>query len=146
MRACSTLSGVPPPRGTLVDTRAPTRAPHPTPRPRPAPYLTDAVGTPEAVPAHHAHAVVVPPSPGRYQERMFAGGTFGLTEISTDHLKQLYRAVHRDEVRCPLNIVELTRIGLQLQADVLLAQLRGLDRDAVRVVLTCVLAERLRRS
>lgn len=65
----------------------------------------------------------------------------GLREVETEHLKKLLGLVHREEIDCPLTIVELTRCGLQfLHSD--LALLRGLDARAVRAVLVGVLGER----
>jgi hypothetical protein len=69
----------------------------------------------------------------------------GLTGLATDDLKKLLRLVHRQEICCPLTIVELTRVGLQEPAEFILRQLRGLDADSTRAVLTCVLAERIVR-
>jgi len=65
-----------------------------------------------------------------------------LTSVSDEHLERLLRLVHRAEVRCPLDVVELARIGLQDQVEVMLGMLRGLDAAAVRAVLVAVLAER----
>ena len=67
----------------------------------------------------------------------------GLTELSTDDLKLLLRAVHREEIVCPLTVDELARHRLQHAAQPLLAQLRGLSAEAVRAVLVAVIAERL---
>ena len=66
----------------------------------------------------------------------------GLTGLATRDLRTLLRMLHQGELRCPLDIVELTRIGLQEPAEFLLRQLRGLDAAGVRAVLVCVLAER----
>lgn len=68
--------------------------------------------------------------------------TLALTTVADGHLELLLRLVHRGEVRCPLNVVELARIGLQDQSEVVLGMLRGLDAAAVRAVLVSVLAER----
>jgi hypothetical protein len=72
-------------------------------------------------------------------------GAHGLTEVSTAELRTLLRAVHRAEARCPLDLPELARHGLQHVAEPLLATLRGLDATAVRAVLVAVIAERLDR-
>jgi len=67
----------------------------------------------------------------------------GLTEVETQHLKQLLSLVHKRELSFPLDVHELTRTGLQHCAPPLLGQLRGLDEAGVRAVLIAVLAERL---
>ena len=68
----------------------------------------------------------------------------GLTHVSTDDLKGLLRAVHRGELRCPIDAPGLATTGLLRLIDDLGA-LRGLDEAGVRAVLTCVVAERSRR-
>ncbi|MEN9784739.1 MAG: hypothetical protein RLZZ299_3 [Pseudomonadota bacterium] len=70
--------------------------------------------------------------------------TMGLTALSTPQLRTILRALHRAEIAAPLDIVALTRIGLQEPAEAVLRQLRGLDAAGTRAVLVCVLAERLR--
>ena len=69
----------------------------------------------------------------------------GLTNVDSDVLKKLLGLLHRDEPVCPLDITELTRVGLQYASDDL-EVLRGLDRAGVRAVLVAVLAERKSRS
>lgn len=73
---------------------------------------------------------------------MFVGAGRGLTEVSTAALLQLLRGVYREELRCPLTVPELSRVGLQYCADELLGCLRGLDARAVQQLLVAVLAER----
>lgn len=70
----------------------------------------------------------------------------GLTEVSTDDLRKLLRALHRGDVTCPLTPVGLTCIGLQDAVGDLLAQMRGLERAAVHAVVVAVIAERERAS
>ena len=66
----------------------------------------------------------------------------GLAGVETEALKTLLRALHRGDVRFPLDIGELTRVGLQYTAAPLLAHLRGLDEAGVRAVIVAVIAER----
>ena len=66
----------------------------------------------------------------------------GLTSLPTDQLRTVLRALHRGELTAPLDIVALTRIGLQEPAERILRQLRGLDGTGAKTVLVCVLAER----
>ncbi len=70
--------------------------------------------------------------------------TLGLTGLATAQLRTILRALHREEIAAPLDIVALTRIGMQEQAEAVLRQLRGLDAAGARAVLVCVLAERVR--
>lgn len=65
-----------------------------------------------------------------------------LVALSNEHLRRLLALVHRGEVVCPMNIVELTRHGFQEQAGILLDLMRELDAAGVRAVLIAVLAER----
>ena len=67
----------------------------------------------------------------------------GLTEVTTGDLKKLLSFLHGGELRFPLDVGELTRVGLQHCAGLLLAQLRELDQRGVQAVLVAVLAERL---
>jgi hypothetical protein len=66
----------------------------------------------------------------------------GLTSLPTEQLRTVLRALHHGEISAPLDIVALTRIGLQEPAERILRQLRGLDETAAKTVLVCVLAER----
>lgn len=67
----------------------------------------------------------------------------GLTELSTDELRKLLRALHRGELQCPVSTQRLTCVGFQYRNEQLMGSLRGLDEAGVRAVLVCVLAERL---
>lgn len=67
----------------------------------------------------------------------------GLRQTDTESLKKMLRALHRDELPCPLTPTGLACIGLQDQAGNLLSHLRGLDHAGVRAVVVAVLAERL---
>ena len=66
----------------------------------------------------------------------------GLTEVDEKHLKELLALVHHEALAFPLDIAELTRVGLQHCAAALLGSLRGLDAAGARAVLVAVLAER----
>ncbi len=70
----------------------------------------------------------------------------GLASVPSEQLRTVLRALHRGEIPAPLDIVALTRIGLQEPAERILRQLRGLDATAARTVLVCVLAERAQAS
>lgn len=67
----------------------------------------------------------------------------GLTDIPTEDLKIALSHLHKGQLDCPLTIVALTRVGLQHRAEAFLRELRGLEANAVRVVLTAVIAERI---
>ena len=67
----------------------------------------------------------------------------GLTEVEEKALKSLLAFTHRGELSFPLDIQELTRVGLQHCAANLLGVLRDLDEPGVRAVLVAVLAERM---
>ena len=67
----------------------------------------------------------------------------GLTELTTDELKRLLQLVYRDQVEFPLNAQRIACIGFQYKHLALMNALRGLDRNATRAVLVCVLAERM---
>ena len=67
----------------------------------------------------------------------------GLRSISTDMLKSLLRRVHRGDLPCPFQKSTLMSMGLNEAADHG-SVLCGLDERAVRAVLVCVLAERIR--
>jgi len=68
----------------------------------------------------------------------------GLTTVPTDDLKHLLRALHREWITTPFDIHCVAGCKLQHVAEPLLGQLRGLEPNAVRAVVTAVLAERLR--
>lgn len=76
---------------------------------------------------------------------MIGAGT-GLTPVSTDALIHLLRLTYRQELTFPLTITELTRVGLQSNANSLLGQLRGLEATGTKAVLVSVLAERKARD
>jgi len=67
----------------------------------------------------------------------------GLTEVTTDDLKKLLRVLHREEIRSPLTVDELTRCGLQHCADSILNTMRGLEAAGTKAVVVAVIAERL---
>ena len=74
---------------------------------------------------------------------MFQSGK-GLSQISTNDLKELLRAVHRGELSCPISRKGLASTNfLRLGDD--LGHLRGLDSRGVTAVLVAVLAERPRQ-
>lgn len=66
----------------------------------------------------------------------------GLTKVPTEDLEKALRVLHRGQLRCPVTVAELTRVGLQHRAAELMNVLRGLDEAGVRAVLVAVLAER----
>lgn len=70
----------------------------------------------------------------------------GLVEVGEQDLRRALRALHRGELRCPVDLPELSRCGLQHCAEPLMAALRGLEGPAVTAVLVCVLAERMERD
>lgn len=67
----------------------------------------------------------------------------GLKSVDTTALKRLLAAVHKEQVRFPLDVGELARVGVQYCSQEILNGLRGLDGKGVRAVLVAVLAERL---
>lgn len=69
--------------------------------------------------------------------------SIGLTEVGTEDLKKLLGLLHRGEIHCPLNAVELARTGLQNATNPVLNHLRGLGAEAARAVVTAALAERI---
>jgi len=70
---------------------------------------------------------------------MFGSG--GLTALSVPQLQLLLKAVHREELPCPIDRIGLATVGLLHLGDDI-EVLRGLDRAGVRAVLISVLAER----
>ncbi len=74
------------------------------------------------------------------------GAATGLTQITTQDLKKALSALHQGELKCPLHIHDLTRVGLQHCSNALLDALRGLDDKGVRAVLVAVIAERLPKN
>lgn len=65
----------------------------------------------------------------------------GLRHVPTKELEALLRAIHRGRLSPPLTKVALFSMGLNACADAA-GPLVGLDEDAVRAILVCVLAER----
>ncbi|MEQ1505425.1 MAG: hypothetical protein ABMB14_24550 [Myxococcota bacterium] len=72
-------------------------------------------------------------------------GTEGLTRVRDEHLVALLRAIHRDELPCPMDHVGFATAGFLGIADHL-EHLRGLDKAGVIAVITAVLAERRARA
>lgn len=72
---------------------------------------------------------------------MLIGGV-GVSGVQTSDLKSMLKFLHRGELRCPINVAELARCGLQHTAEPLLRHFHGLDQGAVLAVLVAVLAER----
>ena len=73
-----------------------------------------------------------------------AGAASGLTGLTLEELKRLLRYLHHGELSCPVDIVELARLGFQHRGEILLNVFRGLDKRAVQAVVTAVIAERLK--
>ena len=71
---------------------------------------------------------------------MLQGGK-ALTEVKTDDLRELLRAVVREELPCPITPIGLATVGLLRLGDDL-GHLRGLDVRSTKAVLVAVLAER----
>ena len=65
----------------------------------------------------------------------------GLTGLSTKELKKLLSHVYQNELECPINVERIARVGFQYKQEEITAALRGLDQEAIRCVLVCVLAE-----
>ena len=74
---------------------------------------------------------------------MFSGAS-GLRAVKDDDLVAMLRAVHRDELACPITQPGLAMCGLLRIADEI-DVLRGLDKAGTRAVLVAVIAERRRR-
>lgn len=68
-------------------------------------------------------------------------GTGGLTAVPTPQLQLLLKAVHKEDLSCPIDRVGLATVGLMHLGDDL-EILQGLDVRGVRAVLVSVLAER----
>ncbi|MFN3198965.1 MAG: hypothetical protein ACE366_11260 [Bradymonadia bacterium] len=68
----------------------------------------------------------------------------GLTEVSTEALKTVLKALHHDQLPCPVGPAGIAALGLQYTDGPLLNALRGLDTRGVRAVIVSVLAERLK--
>lgn len=70
-------------------------------------------------------------------------GTGGLKQVSSEDLKLILKAVHREELACPIDRVGLAVNGLLRLADDL-EILYGLDARGVKAVIVAVLSERPR--
>jgi hypothetical protein len=68
-------------------------------------------------------------------------GTRGLVGMRDEHMIALLRAIHRGDLKCPIDHVQLATAGFLGLAD-RLEHLRGLDKAGVVAVITAVLAER----
>lgn len=65
----------------------------------------------------------------------------GLTRLTDEHLKTLYKHVYRGTLTCPFQRRDLLSLGLNPQAEEA-EMLFGLAEPAVRAVVLAVLAER----
>lgn len=70
----------------------------------------------------------------------------GLTGLSTKELKKLLSHIYQNELECPINVERIARVGFQYKQEELTAALRGLDKEAIRCVLVCILAERKKQE
>ena len=70
----------------------------------------------------------------------------GLTGLSTKELKKLLSHVYKNELECPVDVERVARVGFQYKQENITAALRGLDSNAVRCLLVCVLAERRKQE
>lgn len=68
-------------------------------------------------------------------------GAKGLTNLTLADLENLLRALHREQLECPVDHVRLHKAGLSYLVD-RVDFLQGLDERAVRAVLVAVIAER----
>jgi len=68
----------------------------------------------------------------------------GLTSLTTEHLKKLLKYLHAGSLKLPLTAHSIAAAGFQFRHHELMDALRGLDTPAVRAVLVCVIAERLK--
>lgn len=86
--------------------------------------------------------VVAPPA-----ERYIEGAALprGLSQVARPLLEQLYAAVERGRMPCPVTEIDLLEAGLGAMAQPILAALGGLDRHATSALLRAVLAERVWR-
>lgn len=65
----------------------------------------------------------------------------GLTRLTDEHLRTLYRKIYRKALNCPFQRRDLLNAGLNPQAEEG-DMLFGLEEPAVRAVILAVLAER----
>jgi hypothetical protein len=70
----------------------------------------------------------------------------GLTGLSTKELKRLLSHVYKKELECPVNVKRVAQVGFQYKQENITSALRGLDSNAVRCLLVCVLAERRKQE
>ena len=68
----------------------------------------------------------------------------GLTTLTTEQLKKLLKYLHDGSLETPLDAHRIACVGFQFRHAELMSALRGLDEAAVRAVLVCVIAERLK--
>jgi hypothetical protein len=68
-----------------------------------------------------------------------------LTHLADRDLENLLRALHREQLRCPIGPVELHVAGLSYLVDKV-DFLSGMEASTVRAVLVAVLAERRRTA
>ena len=68
----------------------------------------------------------------------------GLTTLTTDQLKKLLKYLHDGSLETPLDAHRIACVGFQFRHAELMSALRGLDEAAIRAVLVCVIAERLK--
>ena len=68
----------------------------------------------------------------------------GLTSLTTAQLKKLLKYLHDGSLETPLNAHRIACVGFQFRHAELMSALRGLDESAIRAVLVCVIAERLK--
>ena len=68
----------------------------------------------------------------------------GLTSLTTDHLTRLLKYVHEGSLGLPLTAHSIAAAGFQFRHHELMSALRGLDEAAIRAVLVCVIAERMK--
>ena len=68
----------------------------------------------------------------------------GLTTLTTEQLKKLLKYLHEGALETPLDAHRIACVGFQFRHSELMHALRGLDEAAVRAVLVCVIAERMK--
>ena len=68
----------------------------------------------------------------------------GLTTLTTEQLKKLLKYLHDGSLETPLDAHRIACVGFQFRHAELMDALRGLDEAAIRAVLVCVIAERLK--
>ena len=63
--------------------------------------------------------------------------------MKTGELKRLLQAIHGGKTEFPLNAERVACIGLQHRQEAVLHALRGMDANATKRLLVCVIAERM---